>query len=146
MPRPSKADQLRDPGAASCDDRVIHVDAVRAARASLPSGEDLRTLTDFFATLGDPTRLRIVAALTSQELCVCDLAAAIGQSESAVSHQLRRLSALRLVRSRREGRRVFYALDDAHVLTVFDQARDHIGHEQAIAAPAVTVRRDTDAR
>lgn len=139
MPRPSKTDQLREPGVAACDDRVVHVDTVRAARAALPSGEDLRALSEFFTALGDPTRLRIVAALASQELCVCDLAAAIGQSESAVSHQLRRLSALRLVRSRREGRRVFYALDDAHVLTVFGQARDHVGHD---LAEATVARRD----
>lgn len=136
MPRPSKSEQLRALTDAACDDRVVHVDAVRTARAALPGGEELGALTEFFATLGDPTRLRIVAALASQELCVCDLAAAIGQTESAVSHQLRRLSALRLVHSRREGRRVFYALDDAHVLTIYDQASDHIGHGQSSAGSA----------
>ena len=136
MPRPSKTDQLRDPVAVACDDRVVHVDAVRAARAALPPGHDLRALAEFFAALGDPTRLRIVAALASQELCVCDLAAAIGQTESAVSHQLRHLRSLRLVRSRREGRRVFYALDDAHVLTIYDQASGHVGHGRSSAGSA----------
>ena len=130
MPRPSKAVQFQDPAAMSCDDRVVHIHAVRAARAALPAGERMGALAQFFAALGDPTRLRIVAALASEELCVCDLAAAIGQSESAVSHQLRHLRELRLVRSRREGRRVFYALDDAHVLAIYAQACDHIGHGQ----------------
>lgn len=136
MPRPSKSEQLRSPTDAACDDRVVHVDAVRAARAALPGGEELGALAEFFAALGDPTRLKIAAALASQELCVCDLAAAIGQTESAVSHQLRHLRSLRLVRSRREGRRVFYALDDAHVLAIYDQASDHIGHGQSFAGPA----------
>ena len=141
MPRPSKAVQFQEPAAMSRDDRGVHVHAVRAARAALPAGERMGALAQFFAALGDPTRLRIVAALASEELCVCDLAAAIGQSESAVSHQLRHLRELRLVRSRREGRRVFYALDDAHVLSIYAQSCDHIGHGQP--APA---RRGTGAR
>lgn len=114
-----------------CEDRVVHIAAVRAARAALPGGELLGALAGLFGALGDPTRLRIVAALAAAELCVCDLAAAIGLSESAVSHQLRHLRALRLVRTRRDGRRVFYALDDAHVLTIFAQAREHAGHDEA---------------
>lgn len=135
MPRPSKARQLRDLTDFVCDHRIVHVDAVRAARASMPSGATMGAMAGFFATLGDPTRLRIVAALAQRELCVCDLAAAIGQSESAVSHHLRHMRALHLVRSRREGRRVFYALDDAHVLAVFNQACDHMSHGQCSQAP-----------
>lgn len=145
MPRPSKSEQLRDVTDAVCEDRVVHVDAVLAARTALPSGEELGALSGFFATLGDPTRLRIVAALATRELCVCDLAAAIGQSESAVSHHLRHMRASRLVRSRREGHRVFYALDDSHVLTVFAQARDHVGHGHA-ADDSTPARRVTEAR
>ena len=146
MPRPSKAEQLREPMAAACDDDLVDVDAVRTARAALPPSERLRALAEFFAALGDPTRLRIVAALASQELCVCDLSAAIGQTESAVSHQLRRMSALRLVRSRREGRHVYYALDDAHVLAVYGQARDHVGHDASAAGPTLSARRRTGER
>lgn len=136
MPRPSKSEQLREVADTVCEERVVHVEAVRAARAALPTSELLGALAGFFTTLGDPTRLRIVAALVQQELCVCDLAAAIGQSDSAVSHQLRHLRALRVVRSRREGRRVYYALDDAHVLAVFDQARDHLGHDHCLEVSA----------
>jgi ArsR family transcriptional regulator len=122
-----------------CDERIVHVDAVRSARAVLPTGDDLRALASLFAALGDPTRLRILAALAKQELCVCDLTATVGQSESAVSHQLRLLRSLELVRSRREGRRVFYALDDAHILAIYGQARDHVRHRHAhggVVAPS----------
>jgi len=136
MPRPSKAVQLSEPSQSECDERIVHVESVRAAREALPNGTTTRDLTNLFAALGDPTRLRIMAALATQELCVCDLAATIGQTESAVSHQLRLLRSLRLVRSRREGRRVFYALDDDHVLGIYDQACDHVTHNLALAGPA----------
>lgn len=128
MPRPRKTDQLADVPDLVCDDRVVHVDAVRAARAALPSRGDLLGLAELFAALGDPTRLRIVAALAGRELCVCDLAATVGTSESAVSHQLRGLRALGLVRSRRDGRLVYYALDDEHVSSLYGQALDHVAH------------------
>jgi DNA-binding transcriptional ArsR family regulator len=128
MPRPRKTDQLADVTDLICDDRVVHVEAVRAARAALPSGTDLLGLAELFAALGDPTRLRIVAALAGQELCVCDLAATVGTTESAVSHQLRSLRSLGLVRSRRDGRLVYYALDDAHVSSLYGQALDHVAH------------------
>jgi ArsR family transcriptional regulator len=128
MARPRKVDQLMDTMNLACEERVVHVAAVLAARTTLPSGGVLSDLADVFAALADPTRLRIVAALTGQELCVCDLAAAIGLSESAVSHQLRGLRLLGLVRTRREGRRVYYALDDAHVADLYRVALDHVGH------------------
>lgn len=128
MPRPRKIDQLLTTTGLACDDRVVHVEAVRAAREALPTGQVLAGLTDLFAALGDPTRLRIIAALASRELCVCDLAAAIGQTESAVSHQLRILRDLGLVRSRREGRLVYYALDDDHVSVLYRHAADHVAH------------------
>ena len=79
-----------------------------------------------FAVLGDPTRVRLVDALAHGDLCVSDLAAVVGLSESAVSHQLRLLRSLRIVRARRAGRQVYYQLDDAHVRTLLDQGRRHI--------------------
>jgi ArsR family transcriptional regulator, lead/cadmium/zinc/bismuth-responsive transcriptional repressor len=140
MARPSRVTQLHESRHIECDERIVHVDAVRAARAALPAGDQLSGLAGLFAALGDPTRLRIVAALAAQELCVCDLAAAIGQTESAVSHQLRQLRLLRLVRSRREGRRVFYALDDAHVIAMYGQACDHVDHRLSpLEQPASSV-------
>jgi DNA-binding transcriptional ArsR family regulator len=128
MARPRRADQLAPTGDPVCDDHLVHVAAVRAARLTLPAGSTLLGLADLFAALGDPTRLRIVAALGGQELCVCDLAATVGQSESAVSHHLRLLRSLGLVRHRRDGRRVYYALDDAHVAALYGQALDHVAH------------------
>ena len=79
-----------------------------------------------FAVLGDPTRVRLVDALAHGELCVSDLSGVVGLSESAVSHQLRLLRSLRIVRARRAGRQVYYQLDDAHIRTLLDQGRRHI--------------------
>jgi len=83
----------------------------------------------FFGALSDPTRVRIVSALYSVELCVSDLVALLGISQPAVSHQLRILRSLRLVRARRSGRRLFYSLDDDHVRVLFEQGLDHLGVE-----------------
>jgi ArsR family transcriptional regulator len=129
MARPRRIDQLAEMSDDACDDKVVHVEAVRQARRSLPGGETLAGLADLFTALGDPTRLRILAALSGRELCVCDLAATVGQSESAVSHQLRLLRSRGLVRSRRDGRLVYYALDDEHVAALYAQATDHVGHQ-----------------
>jgi ArsR family transcriptional regulator, lead/cadmium/zinc/bismuth-responsive transcriptional repressor len=85
-------------------------------------------LAETFKALGDPTRVRIISALCGGEMCVNDLADALDISQSAVSHQLRVLRNLHLVRSRKEGRSVYYALDDEHVLTLFAQGLDHVKH------------------
>ena len=87
---------------------------------------DVDGLTEIFRVLGDPTRVRILDALATSELCVGDIAHRLGVSESAVSHQLRLLRSTRIVRSRREGRMIFYALDDKHVLTLFKQGLRHV--------------------
>jgi len=86
----------------------------------------VQALADTFRLLGDPTRVRIVDALAEGELCVCDIATHIGISESAVSHQLRLMRSQRLVRGRREGRCVYYTLDDQHVLSLFQQGLRHV--------------------
>jgi ArsR family transcriptional regulator, lead/cadmium/zinc/bismuth-responsive transcriptional repressor len=83
-------------------------------------------LTEIFRVLGDPTRVRILDALSRSELCVGDLAGRLGLTESAVSHQLRLLRNTRIVRARRDGRMIFYALDDRHVLTLFRQGLRHV--------------------
>jgi DNA-binding transcriptional ArsR family regulator len=96
-------------------------------RSYIPVGhDDASELAETFRTLGDPTRVRMLDALSQRELCVCDLAARIGLSESAVSHQLRLLRNLRLVKPRREGRMVFYSLDDRHIITLFQQGLRHV--------------------
>ena len=83
-----------------------------------------------FSILGDPTRVRIVDVLAEGELCVCDIAGHIGISESAVSHQLRLMRSMRLVRARRDGRCVYYTLDDQHVLDLFQQGLRHVSEER----------------
>jgi DNA-binding transcriptional ArsR family regulator len=98
-----------------CLVRVVHLDRVEKAREEIISNRELDRLALTYKVLGDPNRLKIVMALRSSEMCVCDLAAFTGLSESAVSHQLRRLKDLALVKSRRDGQVIYYALDDEHV-------------------------------
>ena len=109
-----------------CD--IVHLHPARVAelRQALIGPEAVADLAETFRTLGDPTRVRILDALSHGELCVCDLAALVGMSESAVSHQLRLLRNLRLVKPRRDGRMVFYALDDRHIITLFRQGLRHV--------------------
>ncbi|HET9017243.1 MAG TPA: metalloregulator ArsR/SmtB family transcription factor [Thermomicrobiaceae bacterium] len=130
MARPRRVDQLRAPEAAesACEEQIVHVDAVRTVRASMPTSVEIGRASALFSALGDPTRLRLMTALASHPLCVCDLAAALGTSQSAVSHQLRVLRQQGLVRSARDGRRVYYALDDEHVTALVGQALAHARH------------------
>lgn len=130
MARPRRTEQLADPLENGCDVRLVHLDAVRTAQGALPKPELVGRLSALFGALGDPTRLRIVAALCAHELCVCDIAAVVGLSESAVSHHLRQLRALGLVRHRRDGRLIIYTLDDDHVGSMFGIARDHVDHQE----------------
>jgi DNA-binding transcriptional ArsR family regulator len=111
-----------------CADTYIHEERVQAARAHLVDNPTAARLAETFKALSDPTRVRIVSLLADAELCVCDLAAALGMSQSAVSHQLRTLRDLQLVRWRREGRQIFYALDDDHVGDLFRRGLDHVVH------------------
>lgn len=109
-----------------CEFLSVHEDTVAQVRGSIPEPETLSELADLFKLFGDPTRLKILMSLSQYELCVCDLAALIGMSQSAVSHQLRILKQGRLVKSRREGKSVFYSLADDHVHTMLAQGMEHI--------------------
>lgn len=91
----------------------------------------VEALAETFRVLGDPTRVRILDALSAGELCVCDIAAMVGISESAVSHQLRLLRGMRLVRPRRSGRQVYYAVDDQHILELLGQGLKHVEEPSA---------------
>jgi DNA-binding transcriptional ArsR family regulator len=119
----------------ACD--VFHIDPARVAhlRGALIAEPAVQALAETFRVLGDPTRVRLLDALSHGELCVCDLATLLGLSESATSHQLRLLRTLRLVRPRRAGRMVFYALDDRHIESLFTQGLRHV-EEAATARPA----------
>jgi DNA-binding transcriptional ArsR family regulator len=90
------------------------------------SANHVQSVAEIFRVLGDPTRVRILDSLGSGELCVNELAEKVGTSESAVSHQLRLLRTMRLVRVRREGRQAYYAVDDHHILELLNQARVHV--------------------
>src|SRR5918993_1628731 len=118
----------------ACDVIQIDLTRVRRLRAALVPGDTVTALADTFSALGDPTRVRILDALSHGELCVCDLAAVLSLSQSAVSHQLRLLRGLRLVRARREGRMVFYALDDRHVVDLLGEGLNHVA--EAAARPS----------
>jgi len=108
-----------------CACRCIHVDRIEAARrTTLPAGET-DGLAALFKALGDPNRLRILWALAEGEMCVCDLAALLGSSESAVSHQLRLLRHLALVANRRQGPVLYYRLNDDHVHSLIHIALEH---------------------
>jgi len=108
----------------ACD--APHLGAGEARRRLLMSPHAVEALAETFRVLGDPTRVRILDALSGGELCVCDIASIAGISESAVSHQLRLLRGMRLVRPRRSGRLVFYALDDQHIIELLKQALTHV--------------------
>jgi ArsR family transcriptional regulator len=105
-----------------------HLDAGGTAvrRAKLLQPRTVEALAETFRVLGDPTRVRILDALATGELCVCDIASLVGISESAASHQLRLLRGMRLVRPRRAGRLVYYAVDDQHILELMKQAMTHV--------------------
>ncbi len=112
-----------------CAKPFIHREQVEAALAHLLDDEAASSLAGIYKALSDPTRLRIVSLLVEAELCVCDLAAALDMGQSAVSHQLRTLRDMRLVRWRRTGRQVFYTLDDEHVADLFRRGLEHVAHD-----------------
>lgn len=116
----------------ACD--VFHLDPARVARLrqALIGESSVHALAETFRVLGDPTRVRMLDALSHGEMCVCDLAALVGLTQSATSHQLRLLRNLRLVRTRRAGRMVFYALDDRHIVSLFKQGLRHVEEAEAV--------------
>jgi ArsR family transcriptional regulator, lead/cadmium/zinc/bismuth-responsive transcriptional repressor len=109
----------------------VHVTDVADRRRQLLAEPSVATIAETFRVLGDPTRIRILDALAAGELCVCDIASIVGMSESAVSHQLRLLRSMRLVRTRRAGRQIFYTLDDRHILQLLRLAATHVEERQA---------------
>jgi ArsR family transcriptional regulator len=109
-----------------CDCDVIHDETVALARDRMPPEEDLYNLAELFKVFGDSTRIRILCALDEAEMCVCDIAYLLNMTQSAISHQLRVLKQASLVRSRKDGKIVYYALNDEHVKMIFDQGMNHI--------------------
>ncbi|HHV16749.1 MAG TPA: helix-turn-helix transcriptional regulator [Gelria sp.] len=110
----------------SCSSNVVHEEVVARVREEMPLEETLYDLAELFKVFGDTTRVKILYALFAAEMCVCDIAALLNMSQSAISHQLRILKQARLVKFRRQGRVVYYSLDDEHVKQIFDQGLTHI--------------------
>ncbi|MDR3324701.1 MAG: metalloregulator ArsR/SmtB family transcription factor [Spirochaetaceae bacterium] len=109
-----------------CDCAFIHEDVVNAVRSRMPEEETLFHLADLFKMFADSTRLKIILALLNAEMCVCDIAALLGMTTSAISHQLRSLRQTKLVKPRREGKIVYYSLDDEHVHNIVAQGLCHV--------------------
>ena len=117
-----------------CPVARVHPEDVARARAGLADDATYRELAELFAALADPTRARIVHALLRQELCSCDIAAVAGITASGASQHLRVLRSLRLVKSRRTGKLVYYSLDDAHIALLIQLGLTHLGHAAAASA------------
>ena len=109
-----------------CEEAIIHADTLMQVKSLLPEDEVLYDLAELFKIFGDATRIRILLVLFQSEVCVYDLAKLLNMTQSAISHQLRLLKQARLVKSRREGKIVFYSLADSHVRTMLDQGMEHI--------------------
>ena len=109
-----------------CEDYHVHPSLIEGAQDSLPGEEEMLLVSELFKVLGNGTRMRILFVLLAQEMCVCDLSETLKMTTSAVSHQLRILRQAHLVRYRRVGKTVFYALADDHVKTLLSQGLDHV--------------------
>lgn len=109
-----------------CDAMEVHEELLKIVDETMPEETELYDLAELFKVFGDSTRIRILFVLFEAEVCVCDLVQVLNMTQSAISHQLRILKQNKLVKSRREGKSIFYSLADDHVRTIIDQGREHI--------------------
>ena len=116
----------KDTNLDACEKQCLHLDRIEGVRGAMLADDAAEGLAEIFALLGDLTRVRILYALSLGELCVCDISAVLGATSSAVSHQLRLLRTAKLVKARKEGKNVFYTLDDEHVRQLFAQGLEHV--------------------
>lgn len=110
----------------TCDTNEVHEELLKIVNETLPEETELYDLAELFKVFGDSTRIRILFVLFEAEVCVCDLAQALNMTQSAISHQLKILKQSKLVKSRRDGKSIFYSLADDHVRAIIDQGREHI--------------------
>jgi DNA-binding transcriptional ArsR family regulator len=128
---PVAADSPSTSAGDTCSVRILDHDRVEATQERSIGADEAAEVASLFRLLGDPGRVRMLAALLEAgELCVCDLAAVVGMAESSVSHSLRLLRTAGVVRNRRSGRQVFYSLDDAHVRLLLDVSLQHVDHSK----------------
>lgn len=113
-----------------CEAIIIHEDKIKEVQEHLLDDQELENMSIIFKLLSDPTRIKILYALEKQELCVCDISVVLDMTQSAVSHQLKLLRMNKLVKHRKEGKTVFYSLDDDHVHLIFNQALAHVNEEK----------------
>ena len=109
-----------------CEINIIHQDTVNKVKAVIPNDELIYDLAELFKVFADSTRMKIIYALMENELCVCDIAAIVGTTQSAISHQLRILKQSKLVKYRKDGKVVYYSLDDEHISQIVKKGREHI--------------------
>lgn len=112
-----------------CDCNIIHQDVVESTLKKMPKQSLFDNLAEFFKIIGDPTRTKILFALDQNEMCVCDIANVLGMTKSSISHQLATLKKSGIVKSRRDGKEVYYTLDDEHIKQVFEVGIEHIEHK-----------------
>lgn len=112
-----------------CECSVSEPEKIKAIQEEMLTDEEIEAVANLFKILGDPTRAKIVTALDNKEVCVCDLAEALGMTKSAVSHQLAILKANNIVKSRRSGKHIYYSFDDGHITAVIEIAQSHIKHK-----------------
>ncbi|WP_455543139.1 ArsR/SmtB family transcription factor [Intestinibacter sp.] len=120
------SDNINGENIVECECKHVHQDVVDKVRGDMPEEDKLVDLAELFKVLGDPTRVKIIFLLFKEEMCVCDIAESISMTQSAISHQLRVLKQARLVKFRKEGKVVFYSLDDDHISKIFDCGLHHI--------------------
>ena len=113
-----------------CELMQVHDDLVEEVRGKLPNEEELFDLAELFKIFGDSTRMKILFVLFEHEVCVCDIAQILGMTQSAISHQLRLIKQARLVKTRRDGKTIFYALADDHVKEIIGMAKEHLEEER----------------
>ena len=109
-----------------CELNIIHQDLVEKVKKILPKDDLIYDLAEFFKVFADSTRMKIIYALMEDDLCVCDIAAVVGTTQSAISHQLRILKQSKLVKYRKDGKVVYYSLDDEHISEIVKKGREHI--------------------
>ena len=118
--------KLTDDNIELCQEYFLHEDRLEDAREGSPTEEMVYDLVELFKVFGDVTRVKIIYALLESKMCVCDIASLLDMTQSAISHQLRVLKKARLVKFRKEGKTVFYSLDDQHIDKIFSFGLDHI--------------------
>lgn len=109
-----------------CEEGKIHEDIVKRVKQNMPGADKVMRVSELFKIFGDITRVNIICVLFQSEMCVCDIANLLGMTQSAISHQLRVLKSSRLVKYRRDGKSIFYSLNDEHISQIFDLAMKHV--------------------